>query len=155
MNLAAQIQTDIVQIEIVVPFIPIAACRTFLCPKAGPQASTDTHPFGIIDFERRPGQCIGHLPKTYDPQGHAAKQPKLPAACFTLKDPLCGRRAAAWPELATNFFWLDQPSGCDIAELDELFNPARSIALDRECFVVRLGIPVVIAPLDQQKHGFQ
>ena len=74
---------------------------------------------------------------------------------FTLKDPLCGRRAAAWPELATNFFWLDQPSGCDIAELDELFNPARSIALDRECFVVRLGIPVVIAPLDQQKHGFQ
>ena len=56
---------------------------------------------------------------------------------------------------ATNFFWLDQPSGCDIAVFNQLLNPARCIALDSQCFVICLGIPVVIAPLDQQKHGFQ
>jgi len=35
-----------------------------------------------------------------------------------------------------------------IAVLNELFDPARRITLDRECFVVCIGIPVIIATLD-------
>lgn len=85
-NLAVQVQTDIVQIEIVRPFARIGG---FLgSGKTRSEAGAYAHPLGIVDFERRSPKRHGCVRRRQRRQGGGQKR-NPQAAAIRLRRACC------------------------------------------------------------------